>query len=136
MPRISLRLGCTPCNITGLAFAATHPNFMAFTKGDYRKARQKLRDYKWKRASWLKHLREAELDREELKSALLRLPCIVPIGSDMQAPAKPSDSYANYVNRSIVKVERRIKVLSYPTDCIQETYVNLIEEDQRSEVEL
>jgi len=36
----------------------------------------------------------------------------------------------------MTKVERRIKVLSYPTELIEETYFNLIEEDQRSQAEL
>lgn len=49
---------------------------------------------------------------------------------------KPSDTYINYVNKSITKVERRIKVLSYPLEVLRETYESLVEEDQRSEKEL
>ena len=40
------------------------------------------------------------------------------------------------MNKSITKVERRIKVLSYPLEVIRETYESLVEEDQRSEKEL
>jgi len=49
---------------------------------------------------------------------------------------KPSDTYLNYVTRSITYVERRIKVLSYPTEIIEETYLNLIEENERNSFEL
>jgi len=67
----------------------------------------------------------------------LYLPCLKQSGSSSEAPAgKPTDTYLNYVTKSMTKVERRIKVLSYPTELIEETYFNLIEEDQRSQAEL
>ena len=40
------------------------------------------------------------------------------------------------MSKSIVRVERRIKVLSYPIELIEETYINLIEEDHRDRAEL
>ena len=40
------------------------------------------------------------------------------------------------MTKSITKVERRIKVLSYPTELIEETYINLVEEGERSQAEL
>jgi hypothetical protein len=74
-----------------------------------------------------------QLDLEELKNTLLYLPCLKQVG---QPSGKPSDTYLNYVSKSIVRVERRIKVLSYPIELIEETYMNLIEEDQREQAEL
>ena len=68
------------------------------------------------------------MDLEELKNTLLYLPCLQQ-GSSGQPVGKPSDTYLNYVSKSITRVERRIKVLSYPVEIIEETYVNLIEED-------
>ena len=50
--------------------------------------------------------------------------------------SKPPDSYINYVTKSITKVERRIKVLSYPLEHIRATYEQFVEESQRSEQEL
>ena len=53
-----------------------------------------------------------------------------------QPQGKPSDTYLNYVSKSITRVERRIKVLSYPIEIIEETYMNLVEEEQRDRAEL
>jgi len=36
----------------------------------------------------------------------------------------------------MTRVERRIKVLSYPTEIVEETYLNLIEEHERDTGEL
>ena len=70
-----------------------------------------------------------QLDLEELKNSLLYLP-VLQQGAG-QPTGKPSDSYLNYVSKSIVRVERRIKVLSYPTEIIEETYLNLVDENER-----
>ena len=56
---------------------------------------------------------------------MLYLPCLQQVG---KVSGKPSDTYLNYVSKSIVRVERRIKVLSYPVEIIEETYLNLIDE--------
>ena len=40
------------------------------------------------------------------------------------------------MSKSITRVERRIKVLSYPVEIIEETYINLVETDQRDRGEL
>lgn len=69
-----------------------------------------------------------QLDLEELKNTLLYLPCLQQVG---QPSGKPSDTYLNYVSRCIVRIERRIKVLSYPVEIIEETYLNLVEEQER-----
>ena len=53
-----------------------------------------------------------------------------------QPCGKPSDTYLNYVSKCIVRVERRIKVLSYPVEIIEETYLNLIEDHERDQNEL
>jgi len=74
-----------------------------------------------------------QLDLEELKNTLLCLPSLQQNG---QTVGKPSDTYITYVNKSITKVERRLKVLSYPLEVLRETYESLVEEDQRSEKEL
>ena len=74
-----------------------------------------------------------QLDLEELKNTLLGLPCLQKNG---QIVGKPSDTYINFVNKSITRVERRIKVLSYPLEVLRETYESLVEEDQRTEKEL
>jgi len=63
----------------------------------------------------------------------LYLPCLQQGG---QSSEKPSDTYLNYVTKSITRVERRIKVLSYPIELIEETYLNLVEHDQQSQTEL
>ena len=68
-----------------------------------------------------------------MKNTLL---CLPSLNKNGQTVGKPSDTYINYVNKSITKVERRIKVLSYPLEVLRETYESLVEEDQRSEKEL
>ena len=70
-----------------------------------------------------------QLDLEELKNTLLYLPCLQQGG---QPAGKPTDTYLNYVTKSITRVERRIKVLSYPVEVIEETYINMVEETERS----
>ena len=69
-----------------------------------------------------------------MKNTLLYLPCLQQVNG--QASGKPSDTYINYVTKSITKVERRIKVLSYPIDIIEETYINLVEEQEQDQKEL
>ena len=64
---------------------------------------------------------------------MLYLPCLQQGG---QPSGKPSDTYLNYVSKSITRVERRIKVLSYPIEIIEETYINLVEEHERDQAEL
>ena len=61
------------------------------------------------------------------------MPCLQSSG---QPAGKPTDTYLNYVTKSITRVERRIKVLSYPVEVIEETYINMVEEAERSQAEL
>lgn len=51
-------------------------------------------------------------------------------------PTKPTESYQNFVNKAISKVECRIKVLGYPIETIKEAYESMIDEDQRTAEDL
>lgn len=71
---------------------------------------------------------------EELKNALLCLPCLSQKGQP--SPGKPSESYINFVTKATTRVERRIKVLNYPLELIKETYESIVDENERSDKEL
>jgi hypothetical protein len=51
-------------------------------------------------------------------------------------PGKPSESFQNYVNKSISKVECRIKVLGYPVEGIKDAYESMIDKEQRTAEDL
>jgi hypothetical protein len=51
-------------------------------------------------------------------------------------PGKPTETYQNFVNKAIAKVECRIKVLGYPVENIKEAYESMVDEELRNEADL
>lgn len=58
-----------------------------------------------------------QLDLEELKNVLLHLP----------GPSAPA-SYAQNLLTSVLKIEKRVKVLGYPDDVMRDAYASLVDE--------
>ena len=51
-------------------------------------------------------------------------------------PGKPTESFQNFVNRAISKVECKIKVLGYPIENIKDAYESMVDQDQRTAEDL
>lgn len=46
----------------------------------------------------------------------------------MSQAGKIGESYANFVNKSIMKIESRLKVLGYPLEQIKDAYMTLVKD--------
>lgn len=48
---------------------------------------------------------------------------------------KVAESYSNFVNKNILKIESRFKVLGYPLEQIKDAYSTLVKEKSQDDLE-
>ena len=73
-----------------------------------------------------------------MKTTLMKLPILqvdTPTAQATNIQNKVSDSYANFVNKNIMKIESRFKVLGYPMEQIKDAYSTLVKDKSQDDLE-